>query len=504
MPGRLGGAGLVLGAAGFALLLAAPPLPGLSAEGQRALAAAVLMAVWWISEAVPIYATALLPWVLFPLLGLGGPGELARAYGHHLIFLFLGGFLLAAALQRWGVHEHLALAVLARLGAAPRRLVLGVMLATALLSMWISDTAATLVMLPLALGLVAELEGQGRLPEGLAPCLMLGVAYAALIGGMATLVGTPPNLVFAGMMERLFPEAPPIGFLDWMLVGLPASALFLPLAWLYLTRVAFRLPGRPPAGGEGAAALLARRRQALGPMAPGARRAALVFALTALAWVSRRGLDLGPVHWPGWQGLLGLKEVGDATVAVAGALLLFLLPAGGGRRRALLSWEEAAGIPWGVLLLFGGGLALADAVRASGLAAWLAHALEPLAGLHPLLMVLAVCLAMTFLTELTSNTAVTTVFLPVLAAAAVAGGMDPRLLMVPAALSASCAFMLPVATPPNAIAFASGRIRARQMARVGLGLNLIGVAVIASCVYLVGVPALGLALHHPPPWAAGP
>jgi len=356
-----------------------------------------------------------------------------------------------------------------------------------------------LVMLPLALGILAELEGRGRLPEGFAPCLMLAVAYSALIGGMATLVGTPPNLVFAGMLERLYPQAPPIGFLDWILVGLPAAGLFLPLAWLYLTRLAFPLPARLEGMPEG---FVARRRAELGPLGPAGRRTAAVFALTALAWVTRRETSVGPLHWPGWEGVLGLEgRLHDGAVAVAGALLLFLLPAGEGRRRPLLLWEEAARIPWGVLFLFGGGLALADAVRTSGLAAWLAQALEPLAGLHPFVMVLAVCLAMTFLTDLTSNTAVTTVFLPILGAAAVAGDMDPRLLMIPAALAASCAFMLPVATPPNAIVFASGRIRAWQMARVGLALNFVGVAVIASAVYLLGVPLLGLDPHQAPPWA---
>jgi solute carrier family 13 (sodium-dependent dicarboxylate transporter), member 2/3/5 len=460
----------------FALLLALPAPEALGVSGWRTAAVALLMAAWWMTEAIPIPATALLPLVLFPLLGILDMPQATGPYANPLIFLFLGGFLLAIGMERWGLHRRIALAIMQATGTSPRRLVLGFMLASAFLSMWISNTATAAMMLPIGLAVVALMRPkelapapEGRFNFGIA--LMLGIAYGASIGGVATLIGTPPNAVLAGAADELLGVR--IGFLEWMQVGVPLAILFLPLAWIVLTVVLFP-PG--PLAGDGAA-LLARERNAQGPMSRGERVVAVVFALTALAWVMREEKVLGSVVVPGiatW-----FPMVGDATIAMAGALLLFVIPLDLKRGTFPLAWEDARRLPWGVLLLFGGGLSLARAMEASGLAAWVGGGVSGLGALPLVAFVAVVATLFVFLTELTSNTATATMAMPILAGVGLAVGVDPVLLMSTAAIAASMAFMLPVATPPNAIIFASDEITVPRMARAGLLLNVLSIALVS-------------------------
>lgn len=492
--------GLVAGPALFALLWAIP-ISSLQETPHRALAVAVWMAVWWLTEAIPLAATALLPLALFPFLGVLTMAETGPSYMDNNIILFFGGMLLAMSMRRWGLDRRIALRIVLWTGTGPRRLVLGFMCATAFLSMWISNTATTMMMLPIALAVIERREKRAEDDEDPAwgVPLLLGVAYGASIGGMATLVGTPTNLVFAAALTRLYPEAPAIDFPQWMMVGLPLVVVLLPLAWLYLTRVAFPLPAADE-GDEGRSVLEAKIRQ-LGPMSYGEAGVACVFSLTALAWIFCTDLRLGFVEIPGWKTLLGLPGANDSTVAVLSAVLLFSIPASLRHGDFLLDWGWARRIPWRVILLFGGGIALARGVADSGLAAWIGSRLQIIEGIPIWVMVAAVCVLMTLLTEITSNTATATVFMPVMAATATALRVDPMLLMIPAALSASCAFMLPVATPPNAIVFGSGKIRMSQMARAGFALNWIGALLIPLLMYLIAVPVLGLETAGLPFWA---
>lgn len=457
------------------------PLGGLDGSPKRLLAVVAWMAVWWVTEAVPLAVTSLLPLVLFPLFDLRGVRDVAPNYANHMVFLFLGGFVLALAVERSGLHRRVALAILAAVGSSPRRLVWGFLLATAVLSMWLSNTATALMMLPIAGAVTRRIEAPGT-----ASRVFLAVAYGASIGGIGTLVGTPPNLVLAGMAPNLVPDIQPITFGGWMLFGVPFVTLFLPVVGLYLGR------GLPP--GSGNEAGFTTERRALGAMTPQERRVAVLFSVTAVAWVTRGGLDFGTISIPGWSELLarwGLlrdpKMVTDAVPAIAAAILTTLLPSGAGDGRPLMRWREIQkGVPWGVLLLFGGGFAIADCVRESALDTWLADSLSVL-GLLPLpLLILCICLITTSVTELTSNTATATLLMPVMAALAEVLGVHPYLMMVPAVVSASCAFMLPVATPPNAIVIGSGRVGIRELFREGLWLNLIGAVLTTVAVLTLG------------------
>ncbi len=460
--------GLVGGAAAFVILLFLPAPGGLSSDGWHTAAVAVLMAIWWMTEAIPITATALVPLALFPTLGVLTMPNAAAPYANHLIFLFMGGFLIAGAMQKWDLHRRIALGIISSMGTSPRRLVLGFMTATAFLSMWISNTATAAMMLPIALA-VGEMfrpPGEGRYNFGLA--LMLGIAYSASIGGVATLIGTPPNAVFAAAAKELLNVD--IGFLRWMAVGLPVAALFLPLAWLLLVRVLF-----PPGELAGnAASVLADERARLGPPSRGEKSVAVVFVLTALAWVFREPKSFGSLTVPGIQTLA--PGVQDSTIAVAAALVLFLLPVDWKRGVFALDWRSAKRIPWGVLTLFGGGLSLARAMDQSGLAAWIGNGVAALHMIPSFVLIVLVAALFVFLTEVTSNTATATMAMPVMAGAAAGLGLAPLTLMGTAALAASMAFMLPVATPPNAIVFGSGYLSVPQMARAGFWMNLIAIA----------------------------
>jgi len=443
------------------------------------------MMAWWLTEAVPLAATSLLPLLLFPLAGAVPLSTIAPAYANELIFLFLAGFLLAAGLASWRAHERLALALVSRAGHDSRRIILGVMLATGLLSMWISNTATAAMMYPIALA-IGGLFGWTAAGANARTGLMLGVAYAASIGGMGTLIGTPPNLILAASAEKLAGQ--PIDFVQFMQLGVPMVTILLPLTWALLVFVTCR--GNVELGEDGRR-LLRERRAALGPLRGGEARVIGVFALTAFAWFFREPKDLGAIRIAGLTDLApGLSDTG---IGVAGAILLFALHARGpdGETRPLLRWREAREIPWDVLLLFGGGLALAAAMEASGLTAHLAAQLGLLRGAPPLLIELGLALLVLVLSELASNTAVAAMAMPVAATLAAATGEPPIVLLLVAGFAASTGFALPIATPPNAIVFGSGQVSVGQMFRAGALLDLLAVVLIVTVVHLLGPVIFG-------------
>ena len=454
----------------------------------RTAALALLLAVWWMTEALPLGATSLLPLVLVPLLGIASGEDAAAPYANPTVFLFLGGFLIALAVERCGLHRRAALTILAAVGSRPRNLVAGFMIATAFLSMWISNTAATLMMLPMALSVVAlEDPGTGEVHSEFGAAILLGVAYAASLGGLGTLIGTPPNALLAAYMAERFGFE--LGFGRWMLIGVPLVLVSVPLAWLLLTRLVCRV-------GEsrlvGAGTELDSARAALGPVTRAEWLVGGITAATALAWMFRPLLArVAPA-------------VSDPTIAVAGALLLFAVPVSWRRREFPLEGQDIDRLPWSVLLLFGGGLSLASAIQSSGLAAWLGTALERLGGLPTPLLVLGVVASVVFLSELASNTAAAATFLPIAGALAVGLGESPVLLVIPAALAASCGFMLPVATPPNAIVYASGRIPMSRMIRAGLLLNLSMIAILTLAAFVLVPWVLGSGPGPAAPSAASP
>jgi sodium-dependent dicarboxylate transporter 2/3/5 len=465
--------GLILGPVAFVVLLLMPAPETLGVAGWRTAAVATLMAIWWMTEAIPIPATALLPLGLFPALGVLSPAAAAAPYANEVIFLFMGGFLLAVTMEKWGLHKRIALGIMAFVGTSPNRLVLGFMLATGFLSMWISNTATAAMMLPIAIA-VGEMfrpqDQEGTYEFGIA--LMLGVAYASSIGGVATLIGTPPNAVLAGAASELLDYE--IGFVQWMGVGLPVAAILLPITWLLLTRVLY-----PPGDLRGdAASIINDERSGLGAASRGEKITGVVFVLTAFAWIFRTEKSFGDVTIPGvatWA-----PGIADSTIAIIAATLLFVLPVNWRKAEFALDWDTARRIPWGILVLFGGGLSLARAMDESGLAAWIGGAVAVLGDVPAIVIVAAVVTLIVFLTEVTSNTATATMAMPVMAGAAVGLGIDPLLPMTAAALAASMAFMLPVATPPNAIVFASGYLTIPQMARAGFWLNWISIVLITT------------------------
>ncbi len=483
--------GLVLGPALFALLLAAGPPAGMSPAAHRTAALAVWMACWWLAVPVPLEATALLPIAILPLLGVAGIERAAAPYANSVIFLFLGGFFLAAAMERWGLHRRVAFGILAMVGTDAARVVLAFMIATAFISMWISNTASAVMMMPMATAVIAlrreggaagEPRAQaagGRRPaaDGLGPALVLGVAYAASIGGMATLIGTPPNTIFAGAVRQLLHRD--FGFGTWMRTGVPLMLVMLPACWLLLTRL-FRTRGEI----AGLAARVREEHAALGPLAGAERWTLWVFLLAVAAWLLREPKDLGAFTIPGiarWA-----PAVSDAGIAIAAALLLFTVPLSLRERRFALDWPTARRAPWGILLVFGGGLSLADAFQASGLATWIGGLLGNLEGRSTIVIVLVVAVVFVALSELASNTAVAAMGMPLLAGLAPAVGLPPILLMQVAALAASVSFLLPVSTPPNAVAFATGEVTVAQMVRAGIGMDVISILVItAAAVWLM-------------------
>jgi sodium-dependent dicarboxylate transporter 2/3/5 len=465
--------GLLLGPSLLLIMLLLGRPEQLSNAAWATASIGVLMAIWWATEAVPIAVTALLPVVLFPLFGIASIQDTTAPYANKVIFLFLGGFIVAFAMQRWDLHRRIALAVLQRAGGNGRSLVGGFMLASALISMWVMNTSTTMMLLPIAVSIIAVIHRtvgglSDKAKEDFQFSLLLGVAYGATIGGIATLVGTAPNAMFAAFMLENYGTS--IDFSSWMMVGLPMSALMLPLSWLVLTRLVFKVDF--VTSGEGRA-VLRKMKDDMGPITIPEKRVAIVFVIMALTWILRPLLIKLPA----------LAALDDSLVAIAGAVLMFIVPSGSKKDPLLLRWKYAEQLPWGVLLLFGGGLTLAGAVSRTGLAAWLGGSLQAVGTLPLVVIVILAATLIIFLTELTSNIATTATFLPVVGAIAIEAGYDPIILAVPVTLAASCAFMLPVATPPNAIVFGSGMLTIPRMARAGLALNLIGIVLVSAVAY---------------------
>ncbi len=479
-------AGWVLGPGFLILTLLVDPPIGLSVAGWRTAGAAGLMAVWWISESVPIPVTALLPLVLFPPLELGSIKDVAAPYANPMVYLFLGGFLIALAMQRWNLHRRIAIGLISALGTRPDRIVAGFLIAGALISMWVSNTATALMMLPIAMSVVTlarGIEGINQPGKDFGAALMLAVAYGATTGGMATLIGTPPNALLAGYLNRVYDSE--IGFGQWMLIGLPVTLIALPLVYLVLTRISFRLGNQPVHGME---ELIATERANLGKFSLGEGLVTLVFVLTALGWILRPLIERS------------LPMISDTTIAMAGGVALFLLPTNLKRGEFVMNWDATKGMPWEVLLLFGGGLGLAGAIQEHGLSEYLGSLCAALGGWHVILILAVICLGMLMLTELTSNTATAATFLPIVAAVAVSLGQNPLLFLVPTALAANCSYMMPVGTPPNAIVFGSGVLQLPQMARAGFLLNLLLVPLVVLLVWFLGPLVFDLHLNTLPDW----
>jgi sodium-dependent dicarboxylate transporter 2/3/5 len=429
---------------------------------------------------VPLAATSLLPAGLLPALGVASARDAVAPYANELVFLFLGGFLLAAALERWNAHARIAFGLIAAIGLSGRRIVLGVMVATGFISMWISNTATAAMMYPIVMAITPLFVGDGREAQNTRSALLLGMAYAASIGGMGTLLGTPPNLILAGAARELAGQE--VSFLAFLGFGLPMVAILLPLCWAMLVFVLF--PSNATLG-AGASGILRDRRRALGKLRGGELATLCVFVATAMAWLGRERKAIGDVVIPGLVDIA--PRLTDATIGILGALVLFVLPSRDhdGTRRPLLTWDEARLIPWDVLLLFGGGLSLAAAMESTGLASWLGERMSGLGGLPPIALYLGLAVFVLALSELASNTAAATMMMPIVVALATAVDQPPLLLMLIAALAASTGFALPVATPPNTIVFGSGQVRVRDMARAGLLLDAIAVVIVVVVVALV-------------------
>jgi len=445
-------------------------------------AVAVLMAIFWVSEAVPLAATSLLPLILLPLFGIADSKSVASQYINSTVFLFIGGFMIALAMQRWNLHKRIALSVLALFGGRPARLVFGFMLASALLSMWISNTATTLILLPIASAILMRFEQMlsAQHARQFTVALLLAIAYSASIGGMITLVGTAPNLVFARFYEMTSGEA--IGFVQWMFVAIPVgvtlfTALALVFSFVYLRNI-------PSA--NGLSQIVKEEKEQLGLITAAEKSVLLVFIMTAILWITRQGINLQALKLPGWSHYLMFgKLVDDGTVAIAMATLLFFIPArtSEGAKTSILNDSVFKQLPWSVVLLFGGGFALAFGFTESGLSSYLAEQLQELKTAELPVLILAITAGMNLLTELTSNTATTQLVMPILQSVAKVIAIEPVWLMLPATLSASCAFMFPVATPPNAIIFGTGKVKVIEMIRLGVFLNIIAVIIISLFSY---------------------
>lgn len=465
-----------------------------SHAGKVTAATGVWMAIWWMTEAIPVYATALLPIALLPATDAASIKQACAPYGHELIFLFMGGFILALSMQRWELHKRISFFVLRLVGTRPNNIIAGFMGITAVLSMWVSNTATAVMMLPIGVSVINlvlskknNLSVNTKLPmpendngQNFAICLMLGIAYSASIGGIGTLIGTPPNLFMASYIKNNLGIE--ISFVKWMSVGLPLVIVFVPIAWLLMTRVLYPVQNIRIKGG---AAFAKSAYQKLGPMTRGEWITLIVFIMAASLWIFRP--LLAKIEWNGLKIFSGMTDTGIAIVA---ALALFVIPVDMKKQVFAMNWETAVKLPWGLLILFGGGLSLAASIKANGVGELIGNQVHGFSGMHSIFIVMSVSAIIVFLTELSSNTATTATLIPVLAAVASGMGFHPLHLIVPAAISASCAFMLPVATPPNAIVFGAGYVTIPQMCRAGLWLNIIGILLITGLTYAIAIPVL--------------
>ncbi len=446
---------------------------GLSDAANGVLATTLWIAVWWIAEVVPIAVTALLPIILFPMTGSLELKAVTASYGHKYIFLYMGGFIIAIAIEKWNLHKRIALNIINLIGTDITRIILGFMLATAFMSMWISNTATSVMMLPIGLAIIAQLRDNPSTKEDenliFGKALMLSIAYAASIGGMATLIGTPPNLVLAGIVQEIYGIE--ISFAQWIQFGLPISITLLTLCWLYLTHIAFTFKQKEFPGGKAEIQRLLRQ---LGKISREEKIVLGVFVMTALLWISRSYLQQIPA----------LKMLDDTIIAMFAGILMFLLPASESGEK-IITWEEAVKMPWGIMILFGGGMALASGFQSTGLAEWIGNQLTLLEGVSIFFLIFIIITSVNFLTEITSNLATTAMLLPILAPMALTLGIHPYTLLVAATVAVSCAFMLPVATPPNAVVFGSGYLRIPDMVKTGIWMNILSILLLTLAVYFL-------------------
>ncbi|MFC3040381.1 SLC13 family permease [Virgibacillus xinjiangensis] len=466
--------GLILGPFLFVMMMLFFTPEGLSFEARAVLASTLWIATWWISEAIPIPATSLLPIILLPVLGALDSDTVVSSYGDDIIFLFLGGFFIATAMEKWNLHQRMALAIIHMIGTSTNRIILGFMVATGFLSMWVSNTAAVMMMIPIGLAIVYQVseslkgeEQQGELKK-FEKAIIFGVGYGGTLGGLGTLIGTPPNIILAGQVEQLFGIE--ISFLDWLLFGAPIVFILIFAVWFYLTRLVYPIKLKSLPGGR---ELIQSERKALGTIRYEEKAVLAVFLFAAFMWITRTFI---------WEDILPIPGLNDGMVAIAATLLLFLIPASNGHGTKILEWEDSRDIPWGILLLFGGGLAIAAGFSETGLSNWIGEQLTILEGINFILIILVSTTLVMFLTEITSNTATGTMILPVVAALAVALEIHPFALMVPCAMAANNAFMLPVGTPPNAIIFGTGKLKIIEMVRNGFWLNVVSIILIVVAI----------------------
>ena len=492
--------GFFLGIVSFLAIYLFTDLEPGKPEVTATMAVAALMAIWWVTETIPLAVTALVPLVLFPVMGVLDGREVSEVYINHIIFVYVGGFMMALAMEKWNLHRRIALKLLLLIGVSPGRILLGFMLTSAFLSMWISNTATTMMMIPIVLSIVYSLEEQmnGNQVSRYATGLLLAIAYSASVGGMSTLVGSPTNLVCPKILTLLYPHAPDISFTQWMSFALPISILMLGAVFgviylIYRPRVKWKKMDRD------------HFRKAYEALARSSREEKIVlvlFIFLALLWITRSGIEINDLSIPGWASLFQAPVfINDGTVAIFISILLFVIPAPSRKGERIMDWKTAAKLPWNIVLLFGGGFALALGFQSSGLAVWFGEQLLWTSGIHPYLILLAVVALMSFLTELTSNVASTQMLLPVFASLAVSSGNHPLFIMIPATLASSLAFMLPTATPPNAIVFGTDRIRISTMVRSGFMLNLLGIIMVVLIARLLGESLLGFELGVIPSWA---
>jgi sodium-dependent dicarboxylate transporter 2/3/5 len=490
--------GLILGLITFFIVLLFIDLDPSNPKVTKVAAVTVLMAIWWMTEAIPMAATSLIPLVLFPILGVLSSTEISESYINSVIFLFIGGFMLAIAMENWGLHKRIALKIISIFGGTANSILYGFMLSAAFLSMWISNTATAVMMLPIALAVITKIEDQFGKDEtkNFAKSIMLGIAYSCSIGGIGTLIGTPPNLALVRIHKITFPDAPQISFGDWMLLAFPITIFLLILTAVLLSKILYRSNDKLKVSKD----FIKQEYESLGKISFAEKIVLLIFSLTSILWIFRTDLNLGFTKITGWSTLFAAPDyIDDGTIAITMSFLLFLIPSKTNKQKTILATNVFEQIPWGIVLLFGGGFALATAFSTSGLSEIIGSNLESLTNIPVFVLILIVCILINFLTELTSNTAVTQMILPILASVSIALGINPLLLMIAATLSASMAFMLPVGTPPNTIVFASKRLKISDMAKTGFTLNMISVVVIAVLVYFIG--SIIFDLNTFPGWA---
>ena len=483
--------GLIIGIIFLIATCLLPSPESLNNKAWLTLGVAILMATWWLTEAIPLPATGLLPLVLFPLLGISSIKDTAQAFSHPIIFLFMGGFIIGLAMQHTGLHKRIAYYIISKFKSSPKSLVFGFMCATAFLSMWISNSATAIMMLPIALSIITVFkEDKNNIKNNnFDKALVLSIAFSATIGGIATIIGTPPNTVMAAMLSEIYNYE--INFVDWLKIGLPTSIILLPITWIILTFLCFPLNSKASIKDK----VIKDKIKELGKISQDEIMVGIVFIITASLWISRKWLSTA------LDGVIPAGALNDSTIAIMAAIFLFIIPSNRPKRKRLIDWQVAQNIPWGALILIGGGLSLATVINSSGLATWIGSLSSNLSNISIVFIVLICIASIIVLTELTSNTATASTFIPIMGATALGLGQDPLLLIIPATLAASCAFMMPVATPPNTIAYASGHLKISDMIKAGIWLNIISIIIIGVIIALILGPVFDVELNKIPIWA---